>query len=233
MNRSTVINSGLLHRLKTLSPLTPAQLERLAAGLAAKELRKKEKIFESGEFADMMYLLICGVAKIAWLNQEGRQVLVTLLPPGAFLGMGFPFPRMRHPFSCEAFTDCTVGTVKPETLVQVLLGVPFEAYLRSAEVTIGGVWGMLVRCIQGIGLSLEKRLALELLELAASFGVENVRGVILTVRPTHEDLANSIGVSRQRVSQCLVDFARRGLVKIDARRIIVVLRRLRELIENG
>lgn len=233
MNRSTVINPGSLRRLKTLSSLTPAQLERLAASLAVKEVRRKERIFESGQLADIIYLLISGVAKVAWLNQEGRQVLVTLLPPGVFLGVGSLFPQIRHPFRCEAFSDCTIGAIKPETLMEILLGVPFETYLCSNEVTLGRLWGMLVRCIQGIGLSLEKRLALELLELAASFGVEDARGTILTVRPTHEDLANSIGVSRQRVSQCLSKFQRQGLIKLDGRRVIIVAGKLRQFVGQG
>lgn len=185
MDQETIIDAGFLRKFKTLSLLTPAQLERLAASMSVKKIAKKAKIFEEGKMASLIYLLLSGVVRISWFNQEGRQVLPTLLPPGVFLGVGSLFPQTRHPFRCEAFNDCILGAVKPDALVEILLGVSFETYLRSTAVTTGRVWGMLARCIQGIGLSLQKRLALELLGLAANFGVEAARGTILTVRPTH------------------------------------------------
>jgi CRP-like cAMP-binding protein len=92
---------------------------------------------------------------------------------------------------------------------------------------------MLLHCVRGIGLNLRKRLALELLELAASFGVEHRRGTILTVTPTHEDLANSIGASRQKVTECLADFKRHRVVIRDGRRLIVVPQNLRRIVEKG
>jgi len=98
---------------------------------------------------------------------------------------------------------------------------------------MGRLWRMLFRCVQGIGLSLRKRLALELLELAASFGIENRRGSILTVTPTHEDLANSIGASRQKVTECLAELKRDRVVIQDRRGLIVIPRRLRRIVEKG
>lgn len=98
---------------------------------------------------------------------------------------------------------------------------------------MGRMWRMLLRCVRGLGLSLRKRLALELLELAASFGVEESRGTILTVTPTHEDLADSIGASRQKVTECLAEFKRRRFIIRDGRRLIVVPRTLRRIVEKG
>ena len=98
---------------------------------------------------------------------------------------------------------------------------------------MGRLWRMLLHCVRGIGLSLRKRLALELLELAASFGVEDSGGTILTVTPTHEDLANSIGASRQKVTECLAELKREHGVRQDGRRLIVVPRKLRKIVEKG
>ena len=55
------------------------------------------------------------------------------------------------------------------------------------------------------------------------FGVEDSGGTILTATPTHEDLANSIGASRQKVTECLAELKREHGVRQDGRRLIVVL----------
>lgn len=228
-----VVDAESLRKFGSLSSLTSAQLERLAAGMSIKKIRKKEKIFNEGDAANMAYLLVSGIVRISWVNQEGRRVLVSLLPAGEFFGLGSLFSQKRHPFHSDAFSDCTVGVFQPETLVDILMGAPFETHLRFMEVAMGRFWRMLTRCVRGMAINLRKRLALELLELAASFGVTDSRGTIICVRPTHEHLANSIGASRQKVTECLADFERRHIVIREGRRLIVMPRRLREIIETG
>ncbi len=233
MSQVNVVDAESLRKLRSLSSLTSAQLERLAASMSVNKITRREKIFDQGESANMIHLLISGIVRISWINQEGRRVLVSLLPAGEFFGLGSLFSQMRHPFHCDAFSDCTIGTVKPETLLDILMGVPTESYLRFTEVTLGRLWGMLLRCVRGMGINLRKRLALELLELTASFGVQDSRGTILSVRPTHEDLANSVGASRQKVSETLADFERQHVFRRDARRLIINPHRLREIVEKG
>lgn len=84
-----------------------------------------------------------------------------------------------------------------------------------------------------MGTPLRKRLALELLDLGNSFGVQDARGMILALRTTHEDLADSIGFSRQKVTETLTDFEKQGALMRDGRRLILHMERLRELLEQG
>ncbi len=233
MNHVNVVDAKSLRKLGSLSPLTTAQVEKLAASMSIKKIRKKEKIFDEGESANMVYLLISGIVRISWVNEEQRRVLVSLLPAGEFFGLGSLFPQMRHPFHADAFSDCTIGAIKPEMLVDILVGAPFETHLRFVEVAMGRFWRMLLRCVRGMAVNLRKRLALELLELAASFGLQHSRGTILSVRPTHQDLANSVGASRQKVSECLGDFERHRVVRREGRRLIISPHGLREVVEKG
>jgi len=222
-----------LRKLKSFDWLTAAQLERLAQNMVLTKVRKKDPIFDQGQSADMIYLVIAGTVRLSIVNQENKRVVVTLVPPGDLFGLGFLFPEVGQPFDADAFSDCTIGTLNRDVFADILLGVRSEAYLRCSELYMGRLWRMLLRCVRGIGLSLRKRLALELLELAASFGVDDGRGTILTVTPTHEDLANSIGASRQKVTECLAELKReRGVIQ-DGRRLIVVPRKLRKIVEKG
>lgn len=221
-----------LRKLKSFDWLTAAQLERLAQNMVLTKVRKKDQIFDQGQSANMIYLVISGIVRLSIINQEHKRVVVTLVPPGDLFGLGFLFPEVEQPFDADAFSDCTIATLKRDVFAEILLGVHFEAYLRCSELYMGRLWRMLLHCVRGIGLSLRKRLALELLELAASFGVEDRGGTILTVTPTHEDLANSIGASRQKVTECLAELKRERGVRQDGRRLIVVPRKLRQIVEK-
>lgn len=233
MNQTNVIDIETLRKLGSLASLTSAQLERLVAGMSVKKIKRRTRIFHQGELANTIYLLISGIVRISWVNQEERRVLVSFLPPGEFFGLGSLFPQMRHPFCSDAFSDCIIGTVKPEIVVDIFMGVPFETYVRFTHMTTGRLWEMFSRCVRGMAINLRKRLALELLELAATFGVQDSRGTILTVRPTHEDLADAVGASRQKVSETLAGFVRRRVIIREGRRLIIAPHRLREIIEKG
>ena len=229
----SVVNVDSLRRLGSLGSLRQSQLERLAASLRVKQIKRKELIFDQGELASTLYLLMSGTVRISLANPEEKRVLLTLMPAGEFFGIASFFGDKRHPYRCEAFSDCVVGTISPAMFVDILLGVSFEGYVKIVDMTMSRIRRMFLHCVRGIGLSLRRRLALELLELAASFGTEDPRGTILTVTSTHEDLAHSIGASRQKVTQCLATFERRRIVIREGRQLIINPHRLREIAERG
>jgi CRP/FNR family cyclic AMP-dependent transcriptional regulator len=229
----TDINLKSLQKLSSLSAIPQAGLEKLAANMDVKTVKGKTKVFDQGDVVGVVYLLISGIVRISWINQARRRVLVTPVSKGELFGIGSLFSQTRHPYRAETVTDCTVGMIKPEKLVDALMGVSFETYLRGTEVLTGRIWKSFLRCIRAMRIPLHKRLALELLDLAASFGVQDSRGTILTFRTTHEDLADSVGVSRQMITQTLAHFERQGALIRDGRRLILNSTKLRKLLENG
>ena len=74
------------------------------------------------------------------------------------------------------------------------------------------------------------RLAKVLLHLSEQYGEEVSTGTLITLRLTHEDLANLIGTTRETVTTQLNRFSRMGLLSRRARQIIVSRRRLTEFI---
>ena len=97
--------------------------------------------------------------------------------------------------------------------------------------TVGRWWITLQRYTNFVGLSVRERLAGALLELAMKFGAEDSRGILLTLKVTHADLAELVGASRQRTTEQLNDFENERVILRDGRRLIIVPERLRELVE--
>ncbi len=209
--------------------MRPDQAVKLASEAIALKVPRDSPIFQQGEASSKVYILLTGVAKLCYVNRDQR-VLVGLVGPGEVFGLSSLLPPTTRPFRCEAFTDCTVAVVKPETFVDTVLGIPAERLSLVLDVTVGRWWGMLVRYANAVGLGLRERLAGALLELALKFGVRDSRGMLLTVKLTHADLAELVGASRQRTTEQLNDFEREQVIIRDGRRLIIVPEKLYGLV---
>jgi len=225
------ITAQSLQQLKDLSSYPLPQLEKLADKLSIRQFKKNGIIFDQDEETKVVYLLLSGVVKFSYLHSDEKQTIVSLHPAGEFFGLDSLMPHMKHPFRCEALENCTVGTIKAQTLIEILLGISYESFLRWHTATIDTGRKMYVHCIKGIGLDLRKRLALELMNLADRFGTAEERGIVIDVNISHEVLAGIVGASRQQVTEHLNEFDREKCISRDGRRIIINAQKLRRIIE--
>jgi CRP-like cAMP-binding protein len=177
-------------------------------------------------------LLVSGVVKLSLRSLEGEDVLVSLISPGEFFGITALMPGMQRAFRSEAFSDCWVGIVPADTFVTNLLGVPFADFSALMGTTVNRWFSLLYRYAHFQGLGLRQRLAMALLELAQKFGVQDDRGTILILQLTHEDLADLIGASRQKVTEHMKELERQQLILRDGRKLIVLPQRLQEMISQ-
>jgi CRP/FNR family transcriptional regulator, cyclic AMP receptor protein len=223
------VNTRNIAQLKSLSSFSGSQLETLARSLSVRNYKKDENIFEQEEEAKLVYLLVSGVVRFVYMTSHEKQTIVSVLPAGEFFGIDSMKPKARHPFTCTAFEVCTVGSIKPQDFIEILLGTSYENFLRWYMVTLHPSRAVYIHCIRGIGLDLRRRLALELLNLADSFGTPVERGVEIDLRLSHELLANIVGASRQQVTQHINEFDRERIIFRDRRRITIVPEKLRKV----
>jgi CRP-like cAMP-binding protein len=226
------VNLKDLQQLKTLSSFSSTQLEKLAASLLIKTFAKNEIVFDQDEEARFIYLLLSGIVRVSYINSHQRQTIVSLLPAGEFFGIDSLNPQARHAFRCEAFDDCSIGSIKPQTFVEIFLGTPYDNFLRWYTATIHPGRNAYVHCLKGIGLDLRRRLALELLHLADCFGTADPRGISIALNISHEVLAGIVGASRQQVTEYLNNFDREKIIFREGRRIIVNIERLGKILEG-
>jgi CRP/FNR family transcriptional regulator, cyclic AMP receptor protein len=222
-----------LQQLKNLATFSALQLEQLASNLLIKTFAKNELVFDQAEEARFIYLLLAGVVRVSYISGNERQTIVSLLPAGEFFGIDALTPQAHHAFRCEAFDDCTIGSIRPQTFVEIFLGTPYDNFLRWYTATIHSGRNTYVHCIKGIGLDLRRRLALELLHLADRFGTTDPRGISIALNISHEVLAGIVGASRQQVTEYLNNFDREKIIFREGRRIIVNIERLGKILEGS
>jgi CRP-like cAMP-binding protein len=168
--------------------------------------------------------------KLSLPNVEGEEVLVSLICPGEFFGITSLMSGTTRGFHCEAFSDCWVASLRPETFVTTLLGVSFAEFSALMGSTVSRWEALLYRYTRFQGAGLRQRLAMALLELSRKFGVQDARGTILIIQVTHEDLADLVGASRQKVTEHMKELERQQVILRDGRKLIVIPERLQTLI---
>lgn len=210
-----------LKQIKVFAALPEADKQELQEITQMASYRKHDPIYLPGQPGDTVFLLKKGRVKISRLNEKGQEATICLLEPGEIFG------------EVEA-----LGGIPRETLVQALEPVlvceiareDFERFLDrcpAVGLRILKLMGGRLRYVESkvsdlVFRSAPARLAKLLLQLSETMGEWDQGTIRLTVRLTHQNLANLIGTSRETVSALLSQFQHQGLVIQDHRHICLI-----------
>ena len=219
----------LLGRIKGLAWLSTAQQKRLSTAFASYDVARDELIFsDDGNPTSDIFILLSGAARFSCIGVKRGRIAIAIVPPGVIPAP----PVLAHfncQFRCEALRHSRVAKLSRESFIEILLGARVPNFERVANLVFGGLDKMLTRYPGFTGLDLRSRVAQALLELGASFGARNSRGIVLTITPTQQELADLVGASRPKISIVLSQFIRRRAIYREGRRLAMVPARLEEI----
>ena len=219
----------LLARLTSLAWLSVAQQEGLAAAMTGYDVVPEELIFvDDAAAVSDIFILLSGAVRFSCIGVKRGRIAIAILPPGVIPRP----PALAHfncQFRCEALRHSRVAKISRDSFVEIVLGVRVAFFDRVANLMFGGLDNLLTRYPGFTGLDLRSRVALALLELGASFGARNTRGIVLTITPTQQELADLVGASRPKISIVLGEFVRHRAIYREGRRIALVPSRLEEM----
>jgi CRP-like cAMP-binding protein len=163
-------------------------------------VERRDLIFLENLSSESAHILLSGVARFTCRNRKGNLILVAMVAPGMIPAFPPPVYGISYDFRCTAITDCVVGTVALETLIEITLGIASIDFKLMAACYFGR-WDLVqLRCSNFMSCSVEERVALILLELTDDFGVPHRQGMPLIVPARHRDIAELAGASRPRMS---------------------------------
>jgi CRP/FNR family transcriptional regulator len=187
-------------------------------------------IYSEGDPSDAVYILKAGLVKIVSFSEKGAETILYILKPDEIFG-ALLLAEETRPFTALALEDAVVTIIPRERLLELLGLVPTVA-LNFIK--------LLSQRVKKLGKELAEfshswsyhRLAKVLLELSEKYGEEVSTGILITLRLTHEDLANLIGTTRETVTTQINRFERMGLLSREDRHFIVNRSRLTEFIHS-
>jgi CRP/FNR family transcriptional regulator len=212
-----------LAKLKGLAGLPRNKLPILADRMAIRHFDKRTIIHRDGQTkVGYVYILLSGIGRLTCVNRRGGRVLLEVLGPGDIVGIPSLLPYARQNVSCEAFTACEVGKITLRSLVEEVVGVPFDHFKHALRLTSGRWWQLLVRHSIFIEQSLQQRVIHSLHEFGAKLGTQNANKTSVSIDLTHQELAHLVIASRAKVSACLAQLAAQHAIVQEGRNRIIL-----------
>lgn len=228
---------NLLQQIPLFADLEPAEIDLLYRLVKTRVYSKGAIILQEDDPGEAMFMIVSGRAKVVHLSEDGREIILDILGQGDFFGemaLLDQEPRSAN-VTAVGLTELLVlersvflDQVKRAPAIAIKMLIELSRRLRRADEKIQDL----------VLLDVYGRVARTLLRLARLQGKPLEDGFIITRRPTHQELADMIGASRETVSRVLADLNRRGVVRSNGRMLIIekgeeMLRRVRLGHESG
>lgn len=207
----------LLHSIPMFAGVPDAQLEQIAKVAFHRRVTRQTTIVRAGDSTDSLYVLISGSAKVLNSDEDGREVILTLLGPGEFFGeMGLidGSPRSANVvavepcellcLSKEAFQRCMQDNFQvAQKLMQILVRRLREADRKIESLALLDVYGRVAR-------------------LLLDMSEEEDGKRVVKKKISKQDMARMIGASREMVSKVVRDLELSGYITFEDDRMIIV-----------
>ena len=203
------------------SNLSDRQLNILYKAGVINKSEKGNIIVHQHEPGDTFYIVISGRAKVTLLNEDGKEIVLSVLKGGDFFGelsLLDNEPRSANViivedtslFSLTRTQFYQLISARPNILRKVLKEICTR--LRDADEKIGSlafldVYGRTIRILQ---------------QMAHDQGIKTRNGIEILNAPTHQELSGMVGASREAITRIIrILRENKNLVSYNRRKVIL------------
>jgi CRP/FNR family transcriptional regulator/CRP/FNR family cyclic AMP-dependent transcriptional regulator len=195
----------LLAKVEMFSELDSDELERVASLAQPRTEAKDTVVFHAGDPADAVYVVSNGKVKVVTTSTDGKEFILTVLGAGQVFGEMALIESATRSASVITLTAVEMISISHDD---------FQHLLNTAPSISRKLLVILSRRLRRANSKMESlaymdvagRLARYLLDLARDHGQRMGKGWVVVRRPTHSDIAHSIGTSRETVSRLINEF---------------------------
>lgn len=217
MSAHASLNPQLLRTVPLFSSLTDDQLRVLSPFVQLRSYPRNTFILRAGEETDALYVILSGRIKVLIPDEEGHEVILTVMGPHEFFGeMGLLDDQPRSA-SVETLEQCDMlrfskagfmNCLKDNFELAMLVIRNLVRRLRDAD-----------RKIESLALiDVYGRVARLIIDMA-----EEIDGQWIVQRaPPKQEIAHMIGASREMVSRVVKDLQQKGLIRTEKRKIFIL-----------
>jgi CRP/FNR family transcriptional regulator len=187
--------------LELLNGMNQQAVHRFNAMVRTSKYRRGEWIFVDGDTADCIYLLQQGRLKLTTLTADGQEVLHEIVGPGEVFGDTSPIlgiPRTTSAQALETSLVCEIREKDFETLLGMYPELSFRL-LKSVGLRLKQAEAQLVNVISNDVSNRVREALIDLMLKESSALPERATRINIT----QQDLANSIGASREKTWRAL------------------------------
>ena len=213
--------SSFLRNVSLFESLNDEEIDALSDVTFTRTFAKDSVIILAEEEGDTLFIIKEGEVKVSIVSEEGREVILSMMGAGAVFGELSLLDGKPRSANVVATENTALIMLRRIDFVQLVFKVPQIATALLAE--LASRLRKTDRQIEGLALlDVTSRISETLLQLASEQGVEGEEGVVIKSRPTHQDLANMSGTTRETVSRVLKRLENQNYITCKGRTITIL-----------
>ncbi|WP_251551592.1 Crp/Fnr family transcriptional regulator [Neobacillus muris] len=185
------------------------------------QLEKGQYLFQEGQNAGEMFLILSGKVQISKLSPEGRELSLRICSENEICGELTLFTQSpKYLLSALMLEDGEIAVVKKEMIEKKLFqdsALAFEFikwlsdHLRKTQMKFRDL----------ILYGKKGALYSTLIRMTNSYGVNRNDGILINLPLTNQELANFCGTTRESINHLLKELKEEGIISIEKKKITV------------
>lgn len=210
-----------LKSVPLFSNLSNRQLDILYKAGVIKKFTKGDVIVYQDDPGDTFYIVVSGRVKVTLLNEDGKEIILSILKGGDFFGELSLLDDEPRSASVLAVEDATLFLLTQRQFHQLITAYP--DMLRKVLMEMCARLRRADEKIESLAfLDVYGRAFSVLQQLAHDRGIKTRNGIEILNAPTHQELSNMVGASREAITRIIkILKENRNLVSYKGRRLIL------------
>jgi CRP/FNR family cyclic AMP-dependent transcriptional regulator len=206
------------HRL--FCDFSPAAQAKLDSITSPATYSKGEILFAEDQPPRGIFVISRGRVKLSASASDGKSLIIRMAEIGEMVGLPATISGKRYEVTAEAFQPVEASFI-PRKQFREIVRTHGDVALRVAE-SLADIYHATYLEVRYLGLSgsAEAKLARYLLDLPEDQNHDHGRALAKST-PTHEQIAEMVGTSRETVTRLLAEFKRKRLVDIHGSRLLI------------
>ena len=211
----------ILKKIPLFSSLKDDELEALKKVTLTKNFEKDKIILLEDEEGDTLFIILKGSVKVTSFSEKGKEVIYSILGEGDFFGDMSLLDGKPRSASVISIEETEMQLIRRSDFYRLL-----EQYPRIALKLLEELASRIRKADNRIGslalLDVSGRVAGILVMLAEERGIRLKKQVIIKSRPTHQELANMVGTTRETVTRVLKQLEQKKYIKMSGKDVLIL-----------
>ncbi|MBU4485947.1 MAG: Crp/Fnr family transcriptional regulator [Candidatus Delongbacteria bacterium] len=209
-----------LRSISLCEAMNETEIKSIAEHCQLKKFAKKNIIFMEQDPGNMFYIIYGGKIKITKLNNDGNEVILSILSTGDFFGEMSLLDHNKRNANAIALDDIELLTIVRNEFLEVLhkntaftfnLLKTFAIRLRTTDIRVKSFFLD----------DAQQKVLMMLYDMSEKMGITKGKGMFLEEMPNQTDLANLTGISRETLSRIIKKFEMNEIIKRNGKDIII------------
>jgi CRP/FNR family cyclic AMP-dependent transcriptional regulator len=212
------LNPNILKNVPLFSSFSDQQLSTLAPAVQHRRFPRGSYVIRAGEETDALYIILAGHAKVLIPDDDGNEVILSMMGPNDFFGeMGLLDDQPR---------SASVETVEACEMLRISRGAFLNCLKDNFDAAMLIIRN-LVKRLREADRKIESLALIDVYGRVARLLIEMAKQQpdgqwVVEKAPPKQEIARMIGASREMVSRVVKDLNDKGVIRAEKRRIVVL-----------